>query len=499
MAPTTRSAGTTCGLEEHDDVGHICDPAHEEKEEDGGTIVVLAPGSRDQREHAQPQNGSMMFATAAPTHEDGLGVTTRLRLRRVEDEVMEIPVPAIAGPSSERQRQGVVVTSGSGSACAIGKSDKKDKVVKTGGPGKENVPPLLINGHVLHGIDVHGDSDDGYESDELNLRSSSVTSSRRPATAQGPPPPPFMGISVEVDPVQAGPSSPASGASPRKPVLRKSRTLASLSTHTRSRDGLGSAMLGGIKTRSGKVAGTTTDCDSGMDVDEDDDGFEMTDKEEEEDEGVVVVKTVVEEDEDAKRRKRRRTMAGPSSSGLITATSLQVVAEGGLSLPGPTGNPSSARNRFSSSGMRTRSGTTIMPRTGRPRTGADTPSATSTSSTSNNGALAPRLGRPRTLSQSSSHSSLNGVMMHVAAASSSNNGSTGTSTPGRLSRSVSYAYGFSTGDASSQQSSQTGQASERRTLRRSDSSRSSMSLKRKDREMSVCSMISVRSENMSSE
>ena len=490
-------------MEGHDDVGHVCDPCHEEEVEaavDRDTIVVLAPGSRD---HQQQAHGAMMLPTAAPVYDEGLGVTTRLRLRRVEDEVMEIPVPATAGPSSERHRQTVdVVGSGSGfsSACAAGKSDKKDKVVKTGGPGKENVPPLLVNGHVLHGIDVHGDSDDGYESDELNLRSTSVASSRRPATAQGPPPPPYMGISVDVDPVQAGPSSPATGASPRKPVLRKSRTLASLSTHTRSRDGLGSATLGGIKTRSGKVAGTTTDCDSGMDVDGDDDGFEMTDKEEEEeDEGVVIVKTFVEEDEDAKRRKRRRTEAGSSSSGLITASSLQVVAEGGLSLPGPTGNPSSARNRFSSSGMRTRSGTTIMPRTGRPRTGADTPSATSTSSASNNGALAPRLGRPRTLSQSSSHSSLNGVMMHVAAASSSNNGSTGTSTPGRLSRSVSYAYGFSTGDASSPQSSQTGQASERRTLRRSDSSRSSMSLKRKDREMSVCSMISVRSENMSRE
>jgi hypothetical protein len=103
---------------------------------------------------------------------------------------------------------------------------------------------------------------------------------------------------------------------------------------------------------------------------------------------------------------------------------------------------------------------------------------------------------------------LNGVMMQVAAASSSggNNGSSSAAngnntTPGRLSRSVSYAYGFpASGESNISQSGQRGsQGSERRTLRRSDSSRSSMSLKRKDREMSVSSMISVRSENMSGE
>jgi hypothetical protein len=522
-------------------------------------------------------------------HQDGPGVSTRLRLRQVEVEEdtiqVQVPVLATAGPSSQRD-QDMATSSGSSSSTAAqllggcGKSEKKGRPIKLGGPGKENVPPLVLNGHVLVGIDGSDDEGDhehhhlrhqqrrrpnldenddplDEDEDELNLRPTVGSSSTRRREARATAS--TAGMSVEVGPCSSpvgmsssraagkqpeprhAPSVPALPSTPTsstgRKVLRKSRTMGSLSgalTPARSRsDGRG------IKTRSGKVAGTTTDGDSGMDVDGEGDGdvFEMTDQEDE-DEGVVlsVIETVPEEDEDANRRKRRRTEGGAtansaltsttsstltstgrSRSGLISSTNLQAVAEGGLNLPGPTGNPSSARSRFSTtSGMRTRSGTTIMPMplqrssTGRSRTGADTPSAASTSSGSGSTSLgAPRLGsRPRTLSQSSSHSSLNGVMMQVAAASSSggNNGSSSATngnntTPGRLSRSVSYAYGFpASGESNISQSGQRGsQGSERRTLRRSDSSRSSMSLKRKDREMSVSSMISVRSENMSGE
>jgi hypothetical protein len=355
----------------------------------------------------------------------------------------------------DRLMLGSASTSTTGAACPASSKmkGKSSAPIRLGGPGKENVPPLEIEGVVLVGLD--GSDEDEDEDDEMNLRPRERSSRRSRNTG------PSFSITEGVAQREDGPLDNVGG-------VRKTRA-----------------------TRRSVAADVP---DEGMNIDD----LEGTDRE---DEGIVLI----EEDEDLKRRKRRRTEAGSQSSSTSSSTctplsahSLSTITGGSLSLPGPTGAPNPGRSRFSSAaagGMKTRSGTTITPRT-IPRTRGTDASSTSTSSS-----LAPppgRFSRPRTLSQSSSHSSLNGVMI-TPSGNSSHSGTTGA-VAGRLARSVSYAYGFSTsGSVEDQNAGRAGQSEERRSLRRSDSSRSSMSMKRKDREMSVSSVMSVRSENMSGE
>lgn len=498
MAPTTRSTGARCNCEHH----HQSEPEHDcqestEQHQSEPNVVHEIP--------SQEQNQNL--------NEEG-GIITRLRLRRAEDEslgemmTMTSTTNATASSSSAMAE----CSSSSRSKASCGKKGKPINV----GHGKENVPPLVMNGHVLVGVDVQGTSDD---EDELALRPlSSRTPRPRHAAAMDAQ---ADGMQVDIEASESATSSRATGprSSDSSKSIRKSRendiAESSMSARARMKSPAGAL---GIKTRSGKVAARSlTDKSAEMDVD----GPVEDDLEDTDDEGTVVVQNMqascanLQDDDDVKRRKRRRTEGVPSSSstpssGLISSSNLQAIG-GGLSLPGPTGNPSSAqRSRFSTGGMRTRSGATITPRDIRTRSSAASHSMTSPLGSST--PLAPsRPGnsRPRTLSQSSSHSSMNGVMMNASAGASTNTTSPTTSSSNssaRLSRSVSYAYGFATGEANGNQQSHSrghangGGASERRTLRRSDSSKSSGNgMRRRDRELSVSSMVSVRSESMSGE